>query len=150
MTEQPPARALWICPRCGRGLANRNQTHTCSPLGNLDRHFLGSRPQVRATFDRVLAVLADLGPVSVLPEKTRIAAQVRMSFAAFMPRRRWLGGHLVLDERVESPRFLTVQVFSPRNVLHTFRLLGPQDVDDEFAGRPALAYRVGKQRHLLR
>jgi Domain of unknown function (DUF5655) len=136
---------MWQCSRCGRQFANRNQTHTCAPLGDLDRHFAGSAPHVRTTFDRVLAVL---GPVTVLPEKTRIALHVRMSFAAFMPRRRWLNGHLVLARRIDSPRFLRVETYSPRNVLHAFRLDAPSDVDDEFAGWLAEAYRVGQQRHL--
>ena len=28
--------ALWRCPKCGRAFANRNQTHTCRPLHDLD------------------------------------------------------------------------------------------------------------------
>ena len=137
--------ALWVCQRCGRSFANTNQTHTCAPLGDLDRHFAGSDPAVRATFDRVLALL---GPVQVLPEKSRIALHVRMSFAAFQPRRHWLDGHLVLARQREHPVFRRVQVFSPRNVLHAFRLTGPDDVDEAFAELLREAYRVGEQRHL--
>jgi hypothetical protein len=149
MTPAPPA-PLWTCPACGRTFANRNQTHACAPLGDLDRHFDGTDPAVRATFDRVLAVLAPLGPVSVLPEKTWIALHVRMSFAAFVPRRRWLDGHLVLARRVDSPRFVGVDVYSPRNLVHRFRLAGPDDVDAEFSGWLVEAYRVGEQRHRAR
>lgn len=140
--------SLWACPECGRTFANRNQTHTCAPLGDLDRHFARSSPQVRATFDRVLAAVGALGPVEVLPERTRIALHVRMSFAAFMPRQRWLNGHLVLARQVDSPRFLRVETFSPRNVLHAFRLTSPGDVDREFEGWLAEAYQVGTQAHL--
>lgn len=32
---------LWRCPKCGRRFANRNQTHTCSALHDLDHHFDG-------------------------------------------------------------------------------------------------------------
>ena len=141
---------LWSCPDCGRSFANRNQTHTCAPLGDLDRHFAGAEPAVRETFDRVLAVVSALGPVTVLPEKTRIALHVRMSFAALMPRRRWLNGHLVLARRVDSPRFVRVETFSPRNVLHEFRLSSPGEVDAELAGWLAEAYLVGQQHHLRR
>jgi Domain of unknown function (DUF5655) len=147
---RPPAAGLWACPTCGRTFANRNQTHTCAPVGDLDRHFAGGSPVVRATFDRVLAVVEQLGPVTVLPEKTRIALQVRMSFAAFMPRRHWLTGHLVLARRIDSPRFCKVETYSPRNVLHAFRLAAPDEVDAEFAGWLAEAYRVGAQEHLRR
>jgi hypothetical protein len=136
---------LWICPKCGRSFANTNQTHTCAPLGDLDRHFARSDPAVRATFDRILALL---GPVDVLPEKSRIALHVRMSFAAFIPRRHWLDGHLVLARQREHPAFRRVEVFSPRNVLHAFRLTDPNDVDDAFTQLLHEAYGVGEQRHL--
>jgi Domain of unknown function (DUF5655) len=141
-------RPLWTCLECGRTFANRNQTHTCAVLTNLDRHFAGKAPVVRATFDRVVAVVSGFGPVEVLAEKTRIALHVRMSFAAFTPRRDWLDGHLVLARRIDSPRFRRVETFSPRNVLHTFRLTVPADVDAEFAGWLEEAYQVGQQRHL--
>lgn len=144
------AADMWTCPACGRSFATRNQTHTCAALGDLDRHFARAGPQVPAAFDAVLASVSALGPVRVRPEKTRIALQVRMSFAAFMPRRDWLNGHLVLARRIDSPRFLRTETFSPRNVLHAFRLSGPADVDQEFAAWLAEAYRVGAQEHLRR
>jgi hypothetical protein len=84
----------------------------------------------------------------VLPEKTRIALHVRMSFPAFMPRRNWLGGHLVLARRIDSPRFRQVQELSPRNVVHTFRPTSPAEVDRQFAAWLAESYRVGAQEHL--
>ena len=139
---------MWDCPGCGRAFASRNQTHTCAPLGDLERHFARAAPAVRATFDRVLAAVSRFGPVTVLPEKTRIALHVRMSFAAFMPRRRWLGGHLVLARRIDSPRFVRVETYSPRNVVHAFRLASPAEVDAEFVAWLAEAYRVGEQKHL--
>jgi len=141
---------MWTCPSCGRSFASRNQSHACAALGDLDRHFARSGPQVRAAFDAVLTCVRAVGPVQVLAEKTRIALQVRMSFAAFMPRRDWLNGHLVLARRIDSPRFLRVETFSPRNVLHAFRLSGPDEVDTEFAAWLAEAYRVGAQEHLRR
>lgn len=78
--------------------------HTCAPPADLDDHFVGTAPEVRAIFDRVLAAVSALGPVEVLPEKTRIALHVRMSFAAFAARRQWLSVHLVLSRHVNSPR----------------------------------------------
>ena len=98
--ERPP---LWACPTCGRTFANRNQTHTCATLTDLAGHFAGKQPSVRATFDRIVEVVSALGPVSVLPEKTRVALHVRMSFAAFTPRLRWLDGHLVLAPPRRQP-----------------------------------------------
>ena len=137
---------MWTCPACGRQFANLNQSHACAPLGDLDRHhFARASPQVRATFDRVVAVVRGMGPVEVLAEQTRIALHVRMSFAAFMPRRNWLSGHLVLARRIDSPRFTRVDTYSPGNVVHMFRLSSPADVDEQFAAWLAEAYRVGTQ-----
>jgi hypothetical protein len=141
---------LWTCPRCQRAFANRNQSHTCLPLGSLDRHFEGRDASVRQTFDRVLEVVRAIGPVVVLPEKTRIALQVRMSFAALMPKRRWLDGHVVLARRLDSPRFRRIDAYSPHNVAHLFRLSSPEEVDDEVTAWLAEAYAVGEQRHQAR
>jgi hypothetical protein len=73
---------MWTCPRCGRSFANRNQSHACGPLG-LDRHLAGQDPEVVAIFRRLVELAERNGPVTVLAERTRIAFQVRMSFAAF-------------------------------------------------------------------
>lgn len=141
-------RPMWTCEQCGRTFASRNQTHTCARLGELDRHFATSEPAVRETFDRVLAAAQSLGPVQVLAEKTRIALHARMSFAAFVPRRRWLAGHLILARQIASPRFRKIETYSPRNVLHEFRLGAPDEVDEQFRAWLAEAYQVGIQQHL--
>jgi hypothetical protein len=141
-------RGLWRCPGCGRTFANRHQSHTCRPLGELDAHFLGKDPAVRETFDRIVDVVRGLGPVEVLAEKTRIALHARMSFAAFSPRVHWLDGHVVLAERLDSDRFTKVEVYSPRNILHAFRLRDPAEVDTEVIDWFTRAYAVGRQQHL--
>ena len=144
------ARPMWGCPSCGRTFAARNQTHTCRALGNLDRHFDRCDTHVRVTFDRVLAAMDAIGSYDVLPELTRIALHRRMSFAALIPKRRWLDGHVVLARTIASVRFRRVDAYSPRNVVHAFRLSGPADVDTEFGAWLAEAYAVGEQRHLGR
>ena len=127
--------------------ANRNQSHACG-RHSLAAHFRGKPPEIRALYDAVVAAIRGIGPVRVLPEKTRIAFQVRMSFAQLTPRQRWIDGHVVLARRLENARFRKVETFSPRNHLHAFRLTSPADVDDEFRAWLAEAYRVGEQRHL--
>ena len=142
-----PARPLWTCRKCGREFANRNQSHACG-RHSLEAHFRGKRPEIRALFDAVVAVIRDIGPVRILPEKTRIAFQVRMSFAQLTPRQNWIDGHVVLARRLEHPRFRKIETFSPRNHLHAFRLSTPADVDADLRAWLAEAYRVGKQLHL--
>jgi hypothetical protein len=138
---------LWCCATCGREFANRNQSHACG-RHTLSHHFRGKDPKIRRLFDAVVAELRAIGPVRVLPEKTRIAFQVRMSFAQVTPRQRWLDGHVVLARRLESPRFRRIETFSPRSHLHAFRIQDVGEIDAEFRAWLAEAYRVGEQRHL--
>jgi hypothetical protein len=113
----------------------------------LDRHVDGRSPEVRRIYDAFLAMLQGFGPVTVLPEKTRIAFQARMSFAQLTLRRNWALGHLVLARRVEDPLFTKVESISPRNHVHHFRLERAEEVEalGEFARE---AYAVGRQEHL--
>jgi Domain of unknown function (DUF5655) len=139
---------MWTCPRCGRRFANRNQTPTCAELRSLDEHFAGKPQHIREIVERLIALAERNGPVTVLPEKSRIALQARMSFAALEPRRAWVDGHVVLARRREDPRFRRIETFSPRNHLHAFRFERVEDVDDEVADWLAEAYAVGMHRHL--
>ena len=137
---------LWRCEACGRGFANRNQSHACG-RHELEHHFAGKPALVREIYESFLAMLERFGPVTVLPEKTRIAFQVRMSFAQLTVRRHWVLGHLVLARRVEDPLFTKVESFSPRNHAHHFRLDAPEQVKAlEALAREA--YAVGRQEHL--
>lgn len=142
------ARPLWVCPECGRGFANPRQSHACG-RHDLTAHFEGRSDVVRATYAEFLALLEENGPVTVLPEKTRIAFQVRMSFAQLTLRKEWVLGHLVLARRVDDEAFTRVETFSPHNHLHAFRLDGPEQVEKLRPWTPE-AYLVGCQDHLRR
>jgi hypothetical protein len=113
-------------------------------------HFAGRDPEVVSAFRALVSAARRNGPVKVLPEKTRIALQVRMSFAAFSLKRHWLDGHVVLARRRLSPRFRKIYEVSPRNQVHEFRLHSKAEVDDEVADWLREAYAVGEQKHLVR
>lgn len=99
---------LWECPKCGRGFANRNQSHSCSSY-TLRQHLAGKSPLAIALFRRFAKLVKRCGPLRVVPEKTRIAFQVRMSFAAVSLSRDRIVGHLVLARRLENPRFTKIE-----------------------------------------
>ncbi len=139
-----PDRPLWRCPRCGRSFANRRQAHACGRW-SLEAHFDGKPPAIRALFDAVVRAVEALGPVEIVPEKTRIAFQVRMSFAQLSPRRGWIDGHFVLARRIEAPRFRKIESLSPHNHVHHFRLSDPRDIDAQFREWLREAYDVGRQ-----
>ena len=137
---------LWRCAECGREFANRNQSHACG-THDLAAHFRDKPPEIRALFDRVVAMVESLGPVRILPERTRIAFQVRMSFAQLTTRKSHVDGHLVLARRADGAPFRKVETISPRNHVHHFRLESLADLAplDAFL---AEAYAVGCQEHL--
>jgi hypothetical protein len=138
---------VWQCTKCGRRFANRNQSHFCSHV-TLESHFEGKPSETRSLYEAFLAVVQSHGPVVVLPEKTRIAFQVRMSFAAIMTRRGYLRGHLVLAERHENPCFCKIETISPRNHVHSFELRDAAQLQGELGAFTGKAYRVGCQEHL--
>jgi len=138
---------LWQCPKCKRQFANKNQSHFCGKH-DLESHFAGKPAELRAIYDAVLKLIQRCGPVIVLPEKTRIAFQVRMSFAQLTTRSKWVDGHVVLTRKFEQPRFRKIETISPRNHVHHFRLMSAADVDAEVASWLAEAYAVGEQKHL--
>jgi hypothetical protein len=146
VTDRPP---LWRCPRCRRRFASRHQSHACGRY-TLDHHFEGKPPSIAGIYRAFLAALRRFGPVKVLPEKTRIAFQVRMSFAQLTPRRQWVDGHLVLAERVEAPCIRKIETFSRRNHVHYFRLTSVGDITPELLSLMRYAYAVGEQQHLQR
>ena len=138
---------MWRCPDCGRKFANRNQSHACGRYRLAD-HYEGRDAAVVATFRALVAAARRNGPVTVLPEKTRIAFQVRMSFAAFSLKQHWVDGHVVLARRLDSTRFKRIYEVSPRSQAHEFRLLSAAEVDGEVKSWLHEAYAVGQQKHL--
>ncbi len=140
-------RPLWKCPKCKRHFANRNQSHFCGRY-DLEHHFDGKPNELRAIYEAVLKAIRRCGPVTVLPEKTRLAFQVRMSFAQLTTRSKWVDGHVVLARRFEQPRFRKIETISPRNHVHHFRLMSAAEVDEEVERWLKEAYAVGEQKHL--
>jgi len=139
--------SLWKCTKCGRLFANRNQSHSCSRY-TLRQHLAGKSPFAIALFRRFAELLKRCGPVRIVPEKTRIAFQVRMSFAAVSLRRDRIVGHVVLARRLEHPRFTKIESISARNHVHSFRFNSHAELDHEVLAWLREAYRVGQQLHL--
>jgi hypothetical protein len=138
---------LWTCPVCGRPFANRNQSHSCG-RHTLREYLAGKPPKVIALFRSFVQLVRRCGPVLVIPEKTRIAFQVRMSFAAVSIRSDRIVGHVVLARRLDNPRFTKIESISRRNHIHSFCIHSEEELDDEFLAWLREAYTVGLQRHL--
>lgn len=138
---------LWRCPRCGERFTSRNQWHACGKF-DLNALFERSEPEVRALYRRFVEILEDCGPVVVIPQKTRVAFQVRMRFAAVTPGKSSLKGHFVLAAPQKAACFEKVESLSRRNHLHVFRITSMNDFTGDFVRWAREAYKFGKREHL--
>ena len=112
------------------------------------QHLRGKSRLAITLFQEFARLVRRCGPVRVVPEKTRIAFQVRMSFAAVSLRQDRIVGHIVLARRLENPRFTKIEYISPRNHVHSFCFRSLHELDHEVLAWVREAYRVGQQRHL--
>ena len=138
---------LWQCPQCGERFTTANQWHSCGRF-KLDDLLVVCKPATRRLFDQFAERVKNCGPVTIIPQKTRVAFQVRMRFAAIIPRQRYLRGHFVLARRREESFFIRIQTYSPRNHVHEFQLDSEEQLTEAFLDCIQEAYRVGDQRHL--
>lgn len=101
---------------------------------------------VREIFDEYLSIVESFGPVIVIPQKTRIAFQVRVRFGGAVARKHWLDGWLWLKRRAEHPLFYKIEKLHAHDHVHSFRLKSIEDVRDKHLRRLLKeAYAVGRQ-----
>ncbi len=140
-------KALWHCPECRRTFANRNQSHSCGSTVSIEDHFEG-REHSRELFDALATEVRKHGPVTVIPEKTRIAFHRRMSFLSVVVQKNRLLLGFVFGRRIEDARFDKIETYSPRNHWHRLPIRAIEEIDEREREWIAEAYDVGEQRHL--
>ncbi len=138
---------LWICPKCGRRSANRNQSHSRGRY-TTKKHLKGKSPQVIALYKRFLELVMQCGSVIVAPTKTGIGFQVRMIFATVSLKQSGLNCHVVLSRLLKNPRFTRIESISPQNNVHHFRIQSMDELDDEAHAWLKEAYQTGEQKRL--
>jgi AcrR family transcriptional regulator len=117
--------------------------HSCSNH-TLAEHFRGRAPALRRLFDEYLAYLRSLGPVTVIPQKTRISLQGRVRFASAVVRKGWIECGLWLKRHVDDPRFARVERYTPVDWVYRFRLRQPADLDEGLKAYLRESYAVGR------
>ena len=140
---------LWRCPRCGHRFVTMNMWHSCTNH-SLAEHFRGKNPGLRKLFDRYLATVRRFGPVTVIPQKTRISFQGRVRFAGAVVRKNWLEGGVWLTRRDPHPRFFRVEEPVPGCHVHHFRIATVRGMDAHLRKILRESYAVGQQGHLSR
>jgi hypothetical protein len=105
-------------------------------------------PRVRLLYRKLLRMVRRCGPVHVIPQKTRLAFQVRVRFAGFSPRKSSLRLALWFTKPSPGPRVERIEKITPRCYVHYFRIASEADLDAELQDWLHRAYRVGRQEHL--
>ncbi len=142
MTVADKTTPLWICPRCRRRFLTSNVWHACTER-ELDEHFTGKPAQVRELYEAWLAfVERNGGPITVVPQKTRISFQAHRRFASVMVRKGWVECGLWLRRAATHPLFTRIQRETEREFVYTFRLTDKSQMDKELAALVKDAYRA--------
>ena len=143
----PSRKPLWKCPECGHRFVTPNMWHSCSNY-SLDSPFGGKNPVVREVFDRLVKLVRACGPITIIPQKTRIAIQARVRFAGGVARKHWFEAALWLTRKARHPALQRVETFGPHSYGLHFRLTRVEDLDEAFGELVREAYAVGRQEHL--
>lgn len=105
--------------------------------------FVNGDPVVLATYDRLLAVLGEIGPFTEEPKKTSIHLVRTTGFAGVHPRKRSLTLNLRTDHPLDHARVARVEQVSKHRYHNEVKLERPEDVDDELLGWLREAYLLG-------
>lgn len=121
----------WTCPDCEREFGRARQSHVCVPGCTVDETFAGRPEGQRATYDAIVEFLATLGDVHEDAVRVGVFLKAGRTFAEARPMVRSLKLYLFLCRRIDDGRLYGVQPIAEGRFLHTVRLHGPDDVDEQ-------------------
>ena len=145
MTSNLPP--LWRCPKCGERFITKNMWHSCGKY-TLEALFARSEPQVFRIFNKFAEMVRSCGPVTMIPQNTRVVFQVRVRFGGCYPRKSHLQCSLALPRVDDDPRFFKIEKYAPHFIGHSFRVYSEADLDADVQRWMREAYEVGEQKHL--
>lgn len=106
------------------------------------QHFEGKAPNVRATYDKIVAMARKLGPVTEDPKKTSIHLVRSSAFAGVATRKNALILTLKSQTDIESARIRKHEQASAKRWHLEVRLEEPAEVDSELARWIKLSYEL--------
>ena len=121
----------WICPACDREFALAHQSHVCVPGCTVDESFAGRPPVQRAIYDALITHLKTIGPVHEDAVKVGVFLKHERKLAEVRPMAKSLSLELILERKIDHPRFFRYVKISSDRIVHVLRLTSVDDVDDE-------------------
>ena len=145
-----PLPPLWTCPKCSAQFVSANMWHSCG-RHRVEALFARSDPHVFELYLKFRRMVERCGPVTMIPQKTRLVFMVRMRFAGFTVRTSYLRVGLILERRLgPDPRLVDVEAFGPRSYGHYFRIERASQLDATMRGWIREAYDSGTQKNFER
>jgi hypothetical protein len=114
----------------------------------LENLFARSDPHVLPLFKKFAKMVRACGPVRMIPQKTRVAFQVRVRFAGVYPRKSYFLCGLALPYHATDPRLVKVETYAPHFQGHLFRVASEADLDEQVQRWLYESYEVGCQSFL--
>lgn len=141
-------KPLWRCPKCGAKMVTRNLWHSCGKF-TLEDLFARSEPPVLPLFRKFAALVRRCGPVTMIPQKTRVVFMNRTRFAQVQPRRDHFVAGFILGRRIRHRRITKVENLGPAIQYHWVRISSAADLDATLLGWLRESYHYyGRQERL--
>src|SRR5262245_54501589 len=141
---------LWTCPKCGAKFVSARMWHSCGRFELADL-FAKSEPHVFETFNKFRRMVESCGPVTMIPQKTRVVFMVRMRFAGATVRKTSLRVGLILARKLpDDPRHEKAETFNPFCHAHYFRIDRANHLDASLRGWIHEPRDSGTQKHFER
>jgi Domain of unknown function (DUF5655) len=109
-------------------------------------HFEGKEKTVRQTYDELLKILRNRGPILEAPHKTSIRLIRATTLAGVATRKNYLILTLKSDRMLTSPRIRKTERVSSNRYHLKLKLKSPLDVNEELVGWLNRAYMLSASR----
>ena len=111
-------------------------------MPTVDEHFDGKPKNLRAAYDRLVAMAEKFGPVEQEPKKTSIHLNRRTAFAGVALRKDCIVLTIKADGPINSPRVFKSEQTSAKRFHHEVKLAAVKDVDAELREWLKAAYEL--------
>lgn len=136
-------KKLWVCPKCKRGFANKNQRHSCVKH-SIDDLFEGKPLAIRQVFDLLLTRIKKFGPVRIDAVKTSVNFGGKSHFAAVWPLRNSLNVEFLLDREVKDFPVYKTQKSGATMYTHFMKVISKREVSARLLGWLREGYELRK------
>lgn len=117
----------------------------------VERHLAGRPARIVALYHRFIELAEACGPFTYAVAKTAITLKgSRRGFAGASLGDTWLEGYIDLQRQLQDRRIRRSTPYTKRLFVNRYRVVSLEELDDDFAGWLAEAYRVGQGDHLER